>query len=191
MSSIKELESKLTRISAQLNTLHEEKIFGSDTLDNTSIDEMIGLLKTEYIRIVDELEKIKKADYSDGELDLIINEHKGNGDRDVYYDIRLTDTPVYIGEIRVTYANPVKFFGDIGYELKKEYRGNGYMLKALNVLKEPLRERGLTHPRLTVYPSNIPSVKTIEKFGGKKVETTGFYDIYEVDLDDEDNKKVR
>lgn len=152
---------------------------------------MIELLKTEYIRILDELEKIKKADYSDGELDLIINEHKGNGDRDVYYDIRLTDTSVYIGKIRVTYANPVKFFGDIGYKIKKEYRGNGYMLKALNVLKKPLCERGLTHPRLTVYPSNIPSVKTIEKFGGKKVETTGFYDIYEVDLDDEDNKKVR
>ena len=44
------------------------------------------------------------------------------------------------------------------------------MLKALNVLKEPLRERGLTHPRLTVYPSNIPSVKTIERIIAK--ETT-------------------
>ena len=191
MSRVKELENKLSRISAQLNTLQEEKIFGSDSDDKTAINEMISLLKEQYFKVVDELETIRQADYSDGELDLLVNEHKGNGTNDVWYDIRLTNTPVYIGEIRVTYCNPVRFFGDIGYELKKEYRGNGYMLKALNVLKEPLRERGLTHPRLTVYPSNIPSVKTIEHFGGKKVDTTGFYDIYEVDLDEGENKKVR
>ena len=35
-----------------------------------------------------------------------------------------------------------------------------------------------------------PSVKTIEKFGGKKIGSTGFYDIYQADLE-EDNKKVR
>lgn len=191
MSTVRELEAKLSRISAQLNTLQEEKIFGSDTLDKTTIQEMIDLLKEQYFRVVDELEMIKKADYSDGELDLLINEHKGNGTNDVWYDIRLTNTPIYIGEIRVTYCNPIKFFGDIGYELKKEYRGNGYMLKALNVLKEPLRERGLIHPRFTVYPSNIPSVKTIEHFGGKKVDTTGFYDIYQVDIDSEDTEVKR
>lgn len=159
MSRVKELESKLTRISAQLNTLQEEKIFGSDTVDKADINEMISLLKEQYFKIVDELETIRQADYSDGELDLLVNDHKRNGTNDVWYDIRLTNTPVYIGEIRVTYCNPIKFLGDIGYEIKKEYRGNGYMLKALNVLKQPLREKGLTHPRLTVYPSNIPSVK--------------------------------
>ena len=190
MKKVKELEARLSRISAQLNTLQEEKIFGSDTLDKTTIEEMIGLLKEEYFKIVDELEVIKKADYSDGELDLLINEHKGNGTNDVWYDIRLTNTPVYIGEIRVTYCNPIRFLGDVGYELKKEYRGHGYMLKALNVLKEPLIERGLIHPKFTVFPSNIPSVKTIEHFGGKKVGTTGFYDIYEADLE-EDAKKIR
>ena len=69
MSRVKELESKLTRISAQLNTLQEEKIFGSDTVDKTDINEMISLLKEQYFKIVDELETIRQADYSDGELD--------------------------------------------------------------------------------------------------------------------------
>ena len=45
MSRVKELENKLSRISAQLNTLQEEKIFGSDSVDKTAINEMIGLLK--------------------------------------------------------------------------------------------------------------------------------------------------
>ena len=74
MSTVQELEKKLSRISAQLNTLHEEKIFGSDTLDKSSIDEMMGVLKIEYFKVVDELEAIRKADYSDGELDLIISD---------------------------------------------------------------------------------------------------------------------
>ena len=191
MSTVQELEKKLSRISAQLNTLHEEKIFGSDTLDKSSIDEMMGVLKIEYFKVVDELEAIRQADYSDGELDLIINKHKGNGERDVYYNIRLTNTPVYIGEIRVTYINPVKFYGDIGYELKPEYRGNGYMLKALNVLKEPLIKKGLTKPKFTVFPDNIPSVKTIEHFGGVKIGSTGFYDIYEANIEEDTDKKVR
>ena len=58
---------------------------------------MMGVLKIEYFKVVDELEAIRQADYSDGELDLIINKNKGNGERDVYYNIRLTNTPVYIG----------------------------------------------------------------------------------------------
>ena len=191
MSTVQELEKKLSRISAQLNTLQEEKIFGSDTYDKSTIDEMMGLLKIQYFKVVDELESIKQADYSDGELDLIINKHKGVADRDIYYDIRFSNTPVYIGEIRVTYINPVKFYGDIGYELKPEFRGNGYMLKALNILKQPLTERGLTKPKFTVFPDNIASVKTIEHFGGVKIGSTGFYDIYEANIAEDNSKKVK
>lgn len=191
--TVEELEGRLSRLTAQLNTLYEEKLYGNHNSEDVSIDDLIAKLKEDYFRIVDEIEAARRADYSDGELDLLVNEHKSYDDRDVYYDIRLTNTPTYIGEIRVTYVNPVKFFGDIGYELKPEYRGNGYMFKALNVLKKPLRERGLTHPKFTVYPSNVASVKTIKKFGGEKIDSTGFYDIYEVDLDlDEDtDKKVK
>ena len=190
MATVRELENKLSRITAQLNTLEEEKIFGSDSIDKSTIDEMIGLLKIQYFKVVDELEAVKKADYSDGELDLLFNEKKSYFSKDVYYDIRLTNAAIYIGEIRVTYVNPTKFLGDVGYELKEEYRGKGYMLKALNLLKEPLREKGLVHPKFTVFPSNIASVKTIQKFGARKIGTTGFYDIYEADIE-EDVKRVK
>ena len=189
MGRIKELESRLSRILIQLNALQEDKLFGDDIYDNVSIDEKINLLKEQYIEIVNELEKLKAADYSDGELDLLINTRKGNGTNDIWYDIRLTNTPVYIGKIRVTFCNPIKFLGNVGYEINKEYRGNGYMLKALNVLKEPLRERGLTYPVFTVKPENIPSVKTIERFGGKKIDSNAFYDVYEVDIDEEIKKE--
>lgn len=191
MKTVEELEGRLSRISAQLNTLYENKMYANLDLDEDTIDDLIGKLKEDYIRIVDEIDKVRKADYSDGELDLIINPRKGYEDKDVYYDIRITNTPVYIGEIRVTYSNHVKFLGDVGYELKPEHRGKGYMVKALNVLKEPLRERGLNRPKFTVYPSNIASVKTIQKFGGEKIDSTGFYDIYEVNLEEDTDKKVR
>lgn len=191
MSRVTELEASLSKISEQFNTLQEEKLFGSDTIDRVVIDEMMKLLKEQYFKVVTELETIKKADYTDGELDLLINQGKSSRDGNVYYDIRLTNTPIYIGEIRVTYVNPIRVYGDVGYELKKEFRGNGYMLKALNILKEPLRERGLTHPIFTVRPSNISSVKIIEHFGGKKVESVGFYDIYQVNIDEEESEVKR
>ena len=133
MKTVEELEGRLSRISAQLNTLYENKMYANLDLDEDTIDDLIGKLKEEYIRIVDEIDRVRKADYSDGELDLIINPRKGYEDKDVYYDIRITNTPVYIGEIRVTYSNPVKFLGDVGYELKPEHRGKGYMLKALKI----------------------------------------------------------
>ena len=189
MKTKKDLENRLSRISAQINTLYEEKIFGNAFLEEHAIDELISKLKEDYLRVADELEALKKADYSDGEIDLLINRIKTFEDKDVWYDIRLANTATYIGEIRVTYYNPVKFLGDIGYEIKKEFRGNGYMIKALNVLREPLKERGLLHPKFTVFPNNIASVKTIEKFGGRKIGTTGFYDIYEADI--EEHKHIK
>lgn len=190
MEEIKKLERRLNDICAQLNYLYEDKMYGSSSLDPESIEYLISELKLEYLRITDRLESLKKPNYSDGELDLLVNEIKSYQDKDVYYDIRLSNSPLYIGEIRVTYYNPTRFLGDIGYELKPEFRGNGYMIKALNVLREPLKEKGLLHPKFTVFPNNISSVKTIEKFGGKKIGSTGFYDIYQADLE-EDNKKVR
>ena len=191
MEEIKKLERRLNDICAQLNYLYEDKMYGSSSLDPESIEYLISELKLEYLRITDRLESLKKPNYSDGELDLLINELKSYQDKDVYYDIRLSNSPLYIGEIRVTYYNPTRFLGDIGYELKPEYRGNGYMLKALNVLKEPLIKKGLTKPKFTVFPDNIPSVKTIEHFGGVKIGSTGFYDIYEANIEEDTDKKVR
>ncbi len=188
MKTLEELEDKLYCLTAQMNKLYEEKIFSCDYLDD-SVIEKLDRLKEEYFRTIRDIEKLKKADYSDGELDLVVNEHKSNGERNVYYDIRLTDDLSYIGEIRVTYVNHDRFFGDIGYELVPKYRGNGYMLQALNILKEPLIERGLTKPILTVFPDNIASVKTIQRFGGEKIDSTGFYDIYQVDLEEESKRR--
>ena len=56
-------------------------------------------------------------------------------------------------------------------------------------LYNELKERGLLHPKFTVFPNNIASVKTIEKFGGRKIGSTGFYDIYEADI--EEHKHIK
>ena len=72
--------------------------------------------------------------------------------------------------------------GNVGAELNKEYRGNRYSLQALELLKDIMIDKGLTKPIFTVRPNNIPSIKTIENFGGKLIEEEPDLNIYEVDL---------
>lgn len=98
------------------------------------------------------------------------------------YVITLTSSDKVIGNIMVSYKIVDKFLANIQYELVREARGNGYMIQALELLREPLIEKGLSKPYISVDPENIPSVRTIEKFGGKKIDNDDWFDTYEIDL---------
>ena len=45
MKTVEELEGRLSRISAQLNTLYENKMYANLDLDEETIDDLIGKLK--------------------------------------------------------------------------------------------------------------------------------------------------
>lgn len=128
--------------------------------------------------------------YSNGVLDLYLDESADKvGKVSENYNITLTGEKRFIGYVRVTYDNMSdNFLGNIGYELKREFRGNGYMLQALEILREPMLKKGLEKPVITVQSDNIPSVRTIEKFGGKKLDKDEWYDSYEVDLEEKTNR---
>ena len=103
-----------------------------------------------------------------------------------YYYIALHDVPKEIGYIKVSYGtNCVQKFGNIGYELDPKYRGNNYTIKALEMLVGEMLSMGLEKPTIAAKPSNIPSVRIIEKFGGEIIyQSKNQFDwnVYQVDL---------
>lgn len=105
-----------------------------------------------------------EPDLTDGEIDIYItnssNQLPFNG------TIYLHGTSVEVGVI--DYRGPVKdkWLGDIGYTIREEHRGNGFAYKALNLISQIIASKGIDHVTITTYKDNIPSVKTIERFGG-------------------------
>ena len=55
-------------------------------------------------------------------------------------------------------------------KINKEYRGNGYAYQALELLGELLYEQGVTDFWISTFEENIPSIKTIEKYGAINLE---------------------
>ena len=54
MKTVEELEGRLSRISAQLNTLYENKMFANLDLDEDTIDDLINRLGPDYLEILAE-----------------------------------------------------------------------------------------------------------------------------------------
>lgn len=151
-----------------------------------------------YDDLLMEMEEIRKQilvargpDYTNGVLDLYLDTDADKiGKECENYNIAIAGTGNIIGYVRVTYDDMRdSFLGNIGYKLSSRYRGNGYMLQALEILKKPMIDKGLEKPIITVRPDNDSSVKTIEKFGGKKIDNgEEWYDTYEVDLTEKTGK---
>ena len=89
-----------------------------------------------------------------------------------YYDIiRKTDSAI-VGKISVRIGNNFHSYynGHIGYEIFKEYRGNGYAYKASLMVLYVARFHDMDFIYLTCDESNIASYKTIEKLGAELLE---------------------
>lgn len=147
--------------------------------------------RSEYEALLEEMRVIKRKilalkspNYSNGLLDLYIDDEAQKIGRNCEnYNIALAGTGEIIGYIRVTYDDMSdNFLGNIGFKLSRQYRGNGYMLQALELLNKTMLDKGLKKPIITVEAWNKASVRTIEKFGGKKLDKDEWYDSYEVDL---------
>ncbi len=89
-----------------------------------------------------------------------------------YYDIiRKTDSAT-VGKISIRIGNNFHSYynGHIGYEIFKEYRGNGYAYRASLMVLDVARFHSMDFIYLTCDESNIASYKTIEKLGAELVE---------------------
>lgn len=111
----------------------------------------------------------EKPTLSDGEIDIyltMINE--GPAFKGIIF---LHNSPVEIGNIEYRGVTDYQWLGDIGYNIKKPFRGHNYAYKALSLIKEKILSFGINQVTITTHNDNIPSQKTIEKFGGKRISS--------------------
>jgi predicted acetyltransferase len=87
------------------------------------------------------------------------------------YIIFIHNSKIPVGEINYRAYHSSEIFGDIGYTVHEEFRGNNYAFEALQLLSELLYEEGIPDFWISTYDSNIPSLKTIEKYGGTIIKT--------------------
>ena len=119
---------------------------------------------------------------SSDEID-IYEENKGM--KAFIYHLTLHNDIKPIGYIRVSYDDKPSIYGNIGYEIRIQYRGHNFTNKALEMLEDTMINQGLTIARLTVHPTNFASIRVIEKFGAEEVEKKEkqtFYKYYQKDL---------
>jgi len=99
---------------------------------------------------------------------------------------------VAVGMVRMRhYLNDKLLFhgGHIGYFVRSDRRRAGYGKEALRLALIELRKFSVTHALLTVDPTNIPSIKVIERNGGRfenvvtDPETGKTYKRYWIDME--------
>ena len=121
-----------------------------------------------------------------------------------YFDIYLHNTNDYVGYVWFDGSDDyelMKYYGNVGYEIKESYRGNNYALKALRILKEIMIRKKIRAMVFSIEPNNKYSINVAEKLGAEKVGSRkvppklGLYtfngedvDIYVYEL--QENKKA-
>ena len=91
----------------------------------------------------------------------------------VYYDILRHEDQEKVGtiDLRLTAEGDMYYYGNIGYNISRMYRGHGYAYEACLVLFEVARkEFGMKELIITCSPDNIASYKTLKKLGGELLE---------------------
>ncbi len=114
--------------------------------------------------------RIQNQDYSltDGEIDLYLDYSTKNINNAQKYFIYLHNTNIKIGNISYdgTFDVEPSPYGNIAYQINKPYNGHNYALKALTLLASKLYQEGIKTIYISAENTNIPSIVTIQKFGG-------------------------
>lgn len=91
----------------------------------------------------------------------------------VYYNIYKHDTKNKLGyiELRFSIEGNMYYYGHVGYNILREYRGHSYAYEACKVLFEIAKsEFNMDELIITCSPDNIASYKTLQKLGGEIIE---------------------
>lgn len=142
---------------------------------------------------------------TDGKIDLVLA--KGLEEYSNSFDIYLHDSNINIGNIWCDdkIHEDIDYLGNVGYHIYHGYEGNGYALKALNLIKDIMKGKGNDTILLNIEPSNVKSRRVAEKFGAKLLcyrplpENHELYDfsrfnkvaVYAYNIGEEDESKKR
>ena len=158
LKDINEIRRYMYKASEALFTAEEDLMF-DETVEYDEKQQRIGDLKNTILELRKRLYEISSPVFSDGTLDLYC-------DYGTHFSICEFGKIIPIGTIEYTNtSNPIP--GNISYEIKKEYRGHNYALRALRMVGKQLLDEGITSITITApNNTNYPSIKTIERFGG-------------------------
>ena len=106
---------------------------------------------------------------------------------DTYFAVRESDRQIIgIIDFRHELKGFLQDFGHCGYSVRPDERCKGYATEMLKMLCALAQKSGLAQLQLAAEPGNLPSVKTIEKNGGRYVRSfpfgSGQADVYVIDL---------
>lgn len=121
---------------------------------------------------------------------------------EIYYSIYDKENNI-IGNcgIRLAMTDKNYYYGNIGYEIFKEYQGHNYALEATKLLGRIALDNCIEKLNITTDPKNIASHKIIEKLCTKLIiqskvpskyklsKNSKYVDIYEWDVKKEGMKK--
>ncbi|GEM_PF-333933 len=128
----------------------------------------------------------KKDSYEEWLAFVTENAQKASAPTDTYFAFDSENKLVGIIDFRHELGTFFKDFGHSGYSVAPEERQKGYATQMLALIVEKAREAGLSTLQLSALRSNVPSVRTIEKNGGKLVRSFDFYgntaDVFEIIL---------
>ena len=91
----------------------------------------------------------------------------------VYYDILRHEDKVKVGtcDLRLTVEGNMYYYGHIGYNVIREYRGHSYAYYACKILFDIAKnEFGMDELIITCSPENIPSYKTLQRLNGELID---------------------
>jgi len=99
------------------------------------------------------------------------------------YEFTICKGNVRIGDIslRIGYTDGLFYGGQVGYNIDKEYRGNGYAVRACQLLPPVAKAHGMKKLLITNRHTNIASRRVCEKLGARFIRvvcTPEWSDLY-------------
>ena len=91
----------------------------------------------------------------------------------VYYDIIRHKSHEKVGtiDLRMKIDGDMYYYGHVGYNVLRPFRGNGYAYEACKVLFRIAKDEfGMEELIITCSPDNIASYKTLKKLDGELLE---------------------
>lgn len=93
-------------------------------------------------------------------------------------------------DLRIGHTEGLYYGGNIGYNLKEEYRGHHYAVKACKLLFELARKHDLGYVIITCNPDNTPSRKTCEYLGGELLEVAELPEDHDLREDEDTHECI-
>ena len=89
------------------------------------------------------------------------------------YKIYRKETNEHVGfcDLRVGHDTMLYYFGNIGYRIFPQFRGNNYAYQASLLLFKLAKKLEMGYVIITVSPENRPSVRVCQKLNGTYLET--------------------